>query len=127
MAWAHCIGSMVVAWTLYIGSKVVVWAHYRVHGSGMGTLYRVRGSGMGTLYRDHGSDMGTLYRDHGSDMGTFICQMVLFHEPCSFLLVNDSTNSRVVWWAFFESLILVCMTLGQVYYLKRFFEVRRVI
>jgi len=41
--------------------------------------------------------------------------------------INDSTNSRVVWWAFFESLILVCMTLGQVYYLKRFFEVRRVI
>jgi len=41
--------------------------------------------------------------------------------------INDSTNSRVVWWAFFESLILVCMTMGQVYYLKRFFEVRRVI
>nr|XP_002125525.1 transmembrane emp24 domain-containing protein 2 [Ciona intestinalis] len=41
--------------------------------------------------------------------------------------INDSTNSRVVLWAFFESLILVAMTLGQVYYLKRFFEVRRVI
>jgi len=41
--------------------------------------------------------------------------------------INDSTNSRVVWWAFFESLILVAMTMGQVYYLKRFFEVRRVI
>jgi len=41
--------------------------------------------------------------------------------------INDSTNSRVVWWAFFESLILVCMTLGQVYYLKKFFEVRRVV
>ena len=41
--------------------------------------------------------------------------------------INDSTNSRVVWWAFFESMILVCMTLGQVYYLKRFFEVKRVI
>lgn len=41
--------------------------------------------------------------------------------------ISESTNSRVVWWAFFESLILVAMTTGQVYYLKRFFEVRRVI
>lgn len=41
--------------------------------------------------------------------------------------INDSTNSRVVWWAFFECLILVAMTLGQVYYLKRFFEVKRVV
>jgi len=42
-------------------------------------------------------------------------------------LINESTNNRVVLWAFFEALVLVAMTLGQVFYLKRFFEVRRVV
>eukprot|EP00095_Tigriopus_kingsejongensis_P010613 maker-scaffold795_size96016-snap-gene-0.22 protein:Tk10613 transcript:maker-scaffold795_size96016-snap-gene-0.22-mRNA-1 annotation:"transmembrane emp24 domain-containing protein 2 precursor" len=41
--------------------------------------------------------------------------------------INESTNSRVVMWSFFEALVLVAMTLGQVYYLKQFFEVRRVV
>jgi len=41
--------------------------------------------------------------------------------------INDSTNSRVVLWAFFVALVLCAMTLGQVFYLKRFFEVRRVV
>ncbi|XP_001604135.1 transmembrane emp24 domain-containing protein 2 [Nasonia vitripennis] len=41
--------------------------------------------------------------------------------------INESTNFRVVVWSFFEATVLVCMTLGQVYYLKRFFEVRRVV
>jgi len=41
--------------------------------------------------------------------------------------INDNTNSRVVMWAVFESIVLISMTVGQIYYLKRFFEVRRVV
>ena len=48
----------------------------------------------------------------------------LFCPSCA---VNDNTNSRVVWWAVFEAFLLVAMTFGQIYYLKRFFEVKRVI
>ncbi|XP_015607790.1 transmembrane emp24 domain-containing protein 2 [Cephus cinctus] len=41
--------------------------------------------------------------------------------------INENTNFRVVVWSFFEASVLVCMTLGQIYYLTRFFEVRRVV
>jgi len=41
--------------------------------------------------------------------------------------INESTNSRVVAWSFFEAVILFSMTVAQVFYLKRFFEVRRVV
>ncbi|CAJ0584909.1 unnamed protein product, partial [Mesorhabditis spiculigera] len=41
--------------------------------------------------------------------------------------INENTNSRVVYWALFETVILVSMTLSQIWYLKRFFEVRRMV
>ena len=41
--------------------------------------------------------------------------------------INSNTNRRVVLWAFFEFCLLLTMTAGQIYYIKRFFEVRRVI
>ncbi|CAD5220147.1 unnamed protein product [Bursaphelenchus xylophilus] len=41
--------------------------------------------------------------------------------------INENTNSRVVQWAIFEAIVIVGMSIGQVYYLKRFFEVRRVV
>ncbi|CAF0736533.1 unnamed protein product [Adineta ricciae] len=41
--------------------------------------------------------------------------------------INENTNSRVVMWSCFEAFILLAMSFGQVYYLRRFFEVRRLI
>ncbi|CAD6187624.1 unnamed protein product [Caenorhabditis auriculariae] len=41
--------------------------------------------------------------------------------------INENTNSRVVMWAIFEAIVLVGMTLGQIFYLKRFFEVRTMV
>lgn len=41
--------------------------------------------------------------------------------------INESTNSRVVLWALFEAVVLITVVVGQVWYLKRFFEVRRMV
>eukprot|EP00036_Acanthoecidae_sp_10tr_P003388 CAMPEP_0182950882 /NCGR_PEP_ID=MMETSP0105_2-20130417/60988_1 /TAXON_ID=81532 ORGANISM="Acanthoeca-like sp., Strain 10tr" /NCGR_SAMPLE_ID=MMETSP0105_2 /ASSEMBLY_ACC=CAM_ASM_000205 /LENGTH=203 /DNA_ID=CAMNT_0025091189 /DNA_START=448 /DNA_END=1059 /DNA_ORIENTATION=- len=38
--------------------------------------------------------------------------------------INESTNSRVVWWSFVEFAVLILMSVGQVYYISRFFEVK---
>lgn len=42
-------------------------------------------------------------------------------------LTAESTKTRIVYWSLFEMLILVGVCLFQVSYLKRFFEVKRVI
>eukprot|EP01113_Clastostelium_recurvatum_P034960 TRINITY_DN480_c0_g1_i1.p1 TRINITY_DN480_c0_g1~~TRINITY_DN480_c0_g1_i1.p1 ORF type:complete len:214 (-),score=38.96 TRINITY_DN480_c0_g1_i1:78-695(-) len=40
---------------------------------------------------------------------------------------TESTNARVMWWSIFEALMLVAMSIWQVYYLRRFFEVKRAV
>eukprot|EP00164_Ancoracysta_twista_P002866 GFYU01003818.1.p1 GENE.GFYU01003818.1~~GFYU01003818.1.p1 ORF type:complete len:206 (+),score=53.02 GFYU01003818.1:94-711(+) len=40
---------------------------------------------------------------------------------------TESTNARVLWWSFFEAVLLVAMSLWQIYYLRRFFEVKAVV
>ncbi|GEQ67436.1 hypothetical protein JCM33374_g1101 [Metschnikowia sp. JCM 33374] len=39
----------------------------------------------------------------------------------------ESTNSRVKWWSVFQIIVVALNSLFQVYYLKRFFEVRSVV
>ncbi|XP_046841325.1 transmembrane emp24 domain-containing protein 2-like isoform X2 [Xenia sp. Carnegie-2017] len=41
--------------------------------------------------------------------------------------INLHTNQIVSWWSFFEFILIIGMAIGQVYYIKHFFEVRRVI
>ncbi|XP_050521230.1 transmembrane emp24 domain-containing protein 2-like [Daktulosphaira vitifoliae] len=41
--------------------------------------------------------------------------------------INESTNTRLVIWAFLQAFFLLSMTVGQIYYIKRFFEVSRVV
>lgn len=69
-------------------------------------------------------ERGVLFYDYVINLDVSACVLVT-HSPCP--PVNDNTNSRVVWWSVFESFLLIAMTFGQIYYLKRFFEVKRVI
>jgi len=39
----------------------------------------------------------------------------------------ESTNSRVKWWSILQAVVLFSVVAWQVYYLKSFFEVKRVI
>lgn len=39
----------------------------------------------------------------------------------------ESTNSRVKWWSVFQILVVAANSLFQIYYLKRFFEVKSVV
>jgi hypothetical protein len=39
----------------------------------------------------------------------------------------ESTNSRVVWWSLFQTGMLVAVCAFQVYYLRSFFEVKRLV
>lgn len=39
--------------------------------------------------------------------------------------INEATNSKIVWWCGVEFILLLVVTIGQVWYLRRFFEVRR--
>lgn len=41
--------------------------------------------------------------------------------------INESTNLRVTWWVFFEASMVLGVTIAQIIYLKRFFEVRRMV
>jgi len=39
----------------------------------------------------------------------------------------ESTNTRVLWYSILESFLLIGISLGQVYYLRKFFEIKRVV
>eukprot|EP00792_Barthelona_sp_PAP020_P005108 TRINITY_DN2500_c0_g1_i1.p1 TRINITY_DN2500_c0_g1~~TRINITY_DN2500_c0_g1_i1.p1 ORF type:complete len:215 (-),score=61.70 TRINITY_DN2500_c0_g1_i1:59-661(-) len=38
---------------------------------------------------------------------------------------TESTNARVLWYSFLEAIVLVCVSLWQIFYLRRMFEKRR--
>ncbi|EEB09022.1 COPII-coated vesicle component Emp24 [Schizosaccharomyces japonicus yFS275] len=39
----------------------------------------------------------------------------------------ESTNSRVKWWSILQAFLLVCVCVFQIFYVKRLFEVKRVV
>lgn len=39
--------------------------------------------------------------------------------------LNETSNKRIVWWALAQVVLLFIVTVGQVYYVRRFFEIRR--
>lgn len=43
------------------------------------------------------------------------------------LTINESTNTRVVMWVVFEAVLAIVVTASQAFYIKRFFEVRRIV
>jgi hypothetical protein len=44
-----------------------------------------------------------------------------------YFIAAESTNSRVVWWSILQTLMLAATCVWQVFYLKRFFEVKRTV
>uniref|UniRef100_A0A4W5R0I2 Transmembrane p24 trafficking protein 2 n=1 Tax=Hucho hucho TaxID=62062 RepID=A0A4W5R0I2_9TELE len=74
--------------------------------------------------QDMETEGGESWDAHQNKLEEMINELAVYMELHT---LNDNTNSRVVLWSFFEALVLVAMTLGQIYYLKRFFEVRRVV
>ena len=47
------------------------------------------------------------------------CMAVVLGSLFTNFLANESTNSRVLWWSFFEMMALLSMSIWQIYYLRR--------
>eukprot|EP01134_Creolimax_fragrantissima_P004375 CFRG4375T1 len=41
--------------------------------------------------------------------------------------INEATHSNVLYWAIFQCVVVISMSLGQVFYMKRFFEQKRMV
>ncbi|KNC74583.1 hypothetical protein SARC_12875 [Sphaeroforma arctica JP610] len=41
--------------------------------------------------------------------------------------INEATHANVLYWAIFQCLVVIFMSIGQVYYMKRFFEQKRMV
>eukprot|EP00003_Mantamonas_plastica_P010289 TRINITY_DN1971_c0_g1_i1.p3 TRINITY_DN1971_c0_g1~~TRINITY_DN1971_c0_g1_i1.p3 ORF type:complete len:104 (-),score=28.40 TRINITY_DN1971_c0_g1_i1:243-554(-) len=40
---------------------------------------------------------------------------------------TESTNTRILWWSFFEAVVLIAISLGQIIYLRRILENKSVV